>query len=107
MSGRSGVDIWYLQSLVAGFDGQEKAYATVVYEPAITPEYCLAQSLTFIGNSAVGEPLVWNLPEDEKISYRFWFESCDRTSPESAIVLKSTAKFRRTRKHMGRTGVHY
>ena len=92
-SEKVGVDTWYVHSSVTELKSQNEAYAMVVFEPASTPKYCLAPAVTFVGRSTVGELLVWDSRENEKISYRFWFESCDRATPESAISLKVLLDF--------------
>jgi hypothetical protein len=92
-SEKGGIDTWYVHSSVTELKGEKEAYAMVVFEPASTTEYCLAPAATFVGSSAVGEPLVWETPENAKVSYRFWFESCDRASPESSITLKELLDF--------------
>lgn len=92
-SEKGGVDTWFIHSSVTELKSQKRAYATVVFEPASTLKYCLAPAVTFIGNSAVGAPLVWETHESAKGSYRFWFDSCERANPDSAITLKELMDF--------------
>ena len=92
-SEKAGVDTWYIHASVSERESQNEAYAMVVYQPASAPEYCLAPAVMFVGKSAIGEPLVWNAPENAKVNYRFWFESCNGANPESAITLKALLDF--------------
>ena len=93
VSREAGVNTWYIRSSVRELENGSKAVAVVVFEPASTPEYCLAPSVTLIGRSSEGDPFVWESLETARFYYRFWFESCDAADRESAIILRELLGF--------------
>lgn len=92
-SKKAGVDAWYVHSSITELEGQIEAMALVVFEPASAPNHCLAPSATFTSRSPEGGSLVWESLDNQRVSYRFWFERCDRVNRDSAIILKVLLDF--------------
>ncbi len=91
--GQNSDEVWYVRSSVSDESGT--AHATIVFKPANTRDYCLAPVARFVGVSRAGESWAWETKPTgaRAISYRFWFESCNRADREYAIKLDQALDF--------------
>ena len=83
----AGIDVWYIEGLATEVEGGVAAFATVVFQPAVMSEHCLAPTGLFRADGSEPELHNWDLFEGGSFKYRFWFETCMNADPQSPIEL--------------------
>ncbi len=90
---QAGIEAWLIRSSVLELQGSNELYATVVFQAADHPDYCLAPATVFVGKSGEGKPPTWRSHMDGRVDYRFWFHSCDEADLVSAVTLNALLDF--------------